>query len=205
MKYDVFISYSRDDKSIVHPFTEYISKATSRNCWLDLKGIENSEEFEEVIMRAINGCQVVLFMLSDNSLKSKWTKREVYYAEGEGKRIVPVLVDGDKFRGWFKFHFGNVDFVKINSEEQKEKLMANLRTWLGVEKKEGNIKENTMSSQTTIGIGRIENSSSNKKTVWKHITEKWHTTSSIIKWGAVINIPIFICYAIYAYMSRITD
>ena len=72
-------------------------------------------------------------MLSNSSLKSKWTKREVYYAEGEDKRIVPILIDGQRLRGWFKFHFGNVDFVDIQSEEQKAKLINNLRTWLGVE------------------------------------------------------------------------
>lgn len=133
---DVFISYSRDDKLQVHPFAEYISKAISKNCWIDLKGIESGDEFEDVIMRAIDECQVVLFMLSDSSLKSKWTKREVLYAEGEGKRIVPVLVDGDKLRGWFKFHFGNVDFIDIQSEEQKEKLIGNLKTWLGSDEEE---------------------------------------------------------------------
>ena len=131
---EIFISYSRDDKALVHPFVEQISKAVGKDCWIDMKGIESGEEFEEVIMKAIDECEVMLFMLSDSSLKkSKWTKREVYYAEDEGKRIVPVLIDGDKLRGWFKFHFGNVDYIDIRSEEQKQKLISNLRDWLGVE------------------------------------------------------------------------
>ena len=133
MAREIFISYSREDKELVHPFAEYISRAVNRDCWIDLKGIESGEEFEEVIIEAINECQVVLFMLSDSSLRSKWTKREVYYAEGEGKRIVPVLVNGENLRGWFKFHFGNVDFINLLSKEQKEKLVRDLRSWLGVE------------------------------------------------------------------------
>ena len=128
---DIFISYSRDDKTLVHPFVEYISNAVGKDCWIDLNSIESGEEFEEVIMKAIDECQVVLFMLSDSSLASKWTKREVYYAESEGKRIVPVIVNGEYLRGWFRFHFGNVDYININSEEQKKKLVENLRTWLG--------------------------------------------------------------------------
>lgn len=133
MKYDIFISYSRDDKSLVHPFAEYINRSISRNCWIDLKGIESGAEFEDVIMRAIDECQVVLFMLSDNSLRSRWTKREVLYAESEGKRIIPILIDGDKLRGWFKFHFSNVDYIDIKSEEQKEKLVVNLKSWLTID------------------------------------------------------------------------
>lgn len=161
MKYDIFISYSRDDKSLVHPFAEYISKSVSRNCWIDLKGIESGTEFEDVIMKAIDECQVVLFMLSDNSLKSKWTKREVLYAEDEGKRIVPVLVDGDKLRGWFKFHFSNVDYIDIKSEEQKEKLVANLKSWLAIGEENSNaenseIKETGEIASNTVGGDIIE-------------------------------------------------
>ena len=128
--YDVFISYSRHDKEAVFPLVEQINKALNVECWIDLEGIESGEQFENTIIKAIDECKVVLFMLSDNSLNSDWTKREVYYAEGENKRIVPVLVKGGKLRGWFKFHFGNVDFIDIRSEEQKEKLIRNLKTWL---------------------------------------------------------------------------
>ncbi len=140
MEREIFISYSRNDKAVVLPYVKQISEAVGRNCWIDLKGIESGVEFEEVIIKAIDECQVVLFMLSDSSLRSKWTKREVIYAEDEGKRIVPVLVDGERLRGWFKFHFGNVDFIDIRSEEQKQKLVGNLRTWLGIEEEEARRK-----------------------------------------------------------------
>ena len=125
----IFISYSRNDKSLVYPIVEQIEKELGIKCWIDLNGIKSGEEFEEIIIQAIDECKIVLFMLSDNSLKSKWTKREVYYAEDEGKRIIPVLVDGDKLRGWYKFHFGNVDYIDIHSKEQIEKLISNLKYW----------------------------------------------------------------------------
>ena len=138
MAHEIFISYSRHDKDFVHPFVQQISEAIGKKdcCWIDLKGIESGEEFEDIIIQAIDDCKVVLFMLSNSSLKSKWTKREVYYADGEDKRIVPILIDGQRLRGWFKFHFGNVDFIDIHSEEQKTKLMDNLRKWLEVEDEE---------------------------------------------------------------------
>ena len=129
---EIFVSYSRKDKDVVFPLIEHINKELKLNCWIDLKGIKSGEVFEEVIIDNIDNCQVVLFMLSDASLKSKYTKREVYYAEDEGKRIVPVLIDGDKLRGWFKFHFGNVDYIDIRFDEQKDKLIRNLKSWLAV-------------------------------------------------------------------------
>lgn len=129
---DIFISYSRQDQDIVIPFVKSIEQRFGPVCWIDLEGIEYGSQFEDVIVDAIDACKVVLFMLSDNSLVSKWTKREVTYAENEGKRIVPVVIDGKGLRKWFKFHFGNIDYVDLKSQEQQEKLYKNLATWLGV-------------------------------------------------------------------------
>ena len=67
MERDIFISYSRLDKEVVLPYVKQISEAVERECWIDLKGIESGVEFEEVIIKAIDECQVVLFMLSDSS------------------------------------------------------------------------------------------------------------------------------------------
>lgn len=131
-KHDIFISYSRQDQALVIPLVERINKEVGALCWIDLDGIESGEEFEEVIMKGIEESQVVLFMLSEASLKSPWTKREVYYAESENKRIVPVLIDGDKLRGWFKFHFGNLDYIDVHSAEHQEKLISNLKSWVGI-------------------------------------------------------------------------
>ena len=130
----IFISYSRIDKNIVFPFVKRIEQELNTTCWIDSEGIESGSQFEEVIVNAIEESNVVLFMLSDSSINSKWTKREVLYAEDERKRIVPVVVDKKGLRKWFKFHFGNVDYIDINDEGQCDKLLNNLASWIGVER-----------------------------------------------------------------------
>ena len=129
---DIFISYSRQDQDIVLPFVTSIEQRFGSVCWIDLDGIESGSQFEDVIIDAIDACKVVLFMLSDNSLASKWTKREVLYAEKKNKRIVPIVFDGKGLRKWFEFHFCDIDYVDLESQEQQEKLFKNLATWLGV-------------------------------------------------------------------------
>lgn len=62
-------------------------------------------------MDAIEASKIVLFILSDNSINSQWTKCKVLYAENEEKRIVPIVIDGKGLRKWFKFHIGNVDYI----------------------------------------------------------------------------------------------
>jgi len=132
----IFISYSRIDKNIVFPFVKRIEQALNTTCWIDFEGIESGSQFEEVIVNAIDESEVVLFMLSDSSISSKWTKREVLYAEDEGKRVVPIVVDKKGLRKWFKFHFGNVDYIDINDKGQCDKLLNNLASWIGVERKD---------------------------------------------------------------------
>ena len=131
---NIFISYSRHDKDIVFPFVERIEKELNTTCWIDYEGIESGSQFEDVIVNAIEESKIVLFMLSDNSINSQWTKREVLYAEDEGKRIVPVVIDGKGLRKWVRFHFGNVDYIDINKEEQCEKLLNDMFTWIEVKK-----------------------------------------------------------------------
>lgn len=126
----IFISYSRHDKDLVFPFVERLERELQEKCWIDLEGIESGSQFEDVIIHAIDGCEILLFMLSEKSLQSEWTKREVYYAEEEQKRIIPVVLDHKGLHGWFKFHFGKIDYIDIHSEERCEKLFTDLRAWL---------------------------------------------------------------------------
>ena len=128
----VFVSYTRADKDIVFPFVAQLEKELHIRCWIDLSGIETGDQFEDVIMEAIDTSTIVLFMLSDHSLKSDWTRREVFYAHNMRKRVLPIVIDGKGLRGWFLFHFGNIDFIDITSEEQRSKLSMNLRGWLGI-------------------------------------------------------------------------
>lgn len=130
----IFISYSRIDKNTVFPFVRRIEQELNTICWIDSEGIEGGSQFEEVIVNAIDESKVVLFMLSDSSINSMWTRREVFYAEDEGKKIVPIVIDGKGLRKWFKFHFGNVDYIDIQDEEQCDKLLNNLASWIGVKR-----------------------------------------------------------------------
>lgn len=197
MEREIFISYSRNDKAVVLPYVKQINEAVGRNCWIDLKGIESGVEFEEVIINAINDCQVVLFMLSDSSLRSKWTKREVIYAEGECKRIVPVLVNGNKLRGWFKFHFGNVDFIDIRSEEQKEKLIRNLRTWLGMEEdakckaeEEAKREAEKEKGRKAKGAKHVAKEEVKRKAEETNLIKKWKSNQSVSPLNPFTAIPL---------------
>ena len=129
MKCDVFISYSRADLHQVEPFVKMIEQRANVKCWIDWSGIESGSQFEDVIVRAIDSVDVVLFFISENSINSHYAKLEINYAYNVEKKVVPVILDGGNLRGWFLFKFGAVDFIDIRSQRQCDKLIQNLQEW----------------------------------------------------------------------------
>lgn len=132
MKYDVFISYSRKDFDEVSALMEAICKEIpGLSMWFDVNGIESGDDFEEKIIDAIDNSSFLLFALSDNSLDSEWTKKEVMYAKNTGKRIVPVLLKGAQLKSWFLFKFSTTDCIDSTNRIHMEKLCRNLSDWIG--------------------------------------------------------------------------
>ena len=89
----IFISYKRVDKEKVFRIKDQIEATISEKCWIDLDGIESDAQFANVIINAINECEVFLFMYSKSHNKivdyeNNWTIRELNFAQEKKKRIV---------------------------------------------------------------------------------------------------------------------
>lgn len=130
-KYDIFVSYSRADIDVVKRLVGDIHEKTKARCWVDWNGVESGAKFADVIINAIDTVDTVLFVLSDNSMASDFARMEIDYARNTGKKIVPVVVDGGKLRGWFLFFFGSIDYIDVKVPMQYEKLLRNIGDWFG--------------------------------------------------------------------------
>lgn len=189
-KTPLFVSYSRFDKDVVIPFIERLEKELNIQCWIDLEGIKSGDQFEDQIISAIDKAEVVLFMLSDNALQSKWTKREVLYAECENKRIIPIVTDGKGLRGWFKFHFGNVHYENISSESDFVHLISNLRSWISnVQSHTGDLCGHTWVDLgigvkwSSVNIGAIQPADAGFYFAWGETQSKLNYTWENYKYG----------------------
>ena len=137
----IFISYKRADKERVFVIKDSIEQATGERCWIDLDGIESDAQFVEVIMNAIDDCEVFLFMRSAEHNKitnhrTDWTIREVNYALGERKRIVFVALDNSPLPRWFKFMFPNQQEIDATDNARLKGLCADLQSWLGLQRRQ---------------------------------------------------------------------
>lgn len=143
--FDIFISYSRKDFDEVNTFLNLLKRRIpGLRCWFDLTGIESGDEFMDKIVTAIDKSDKVLFMVSDNSIMSPWTKKEVIYAENTGHTLIPVLLRGAKLKGWFLFNYGLIDSIDSSDPRQVDKLIDNLKNWQNSSTKESS-RNNSLS------------------------------------------------------------
>ena len=139
----IFVSYKRQDKDIVYPIVEEIKQNTGIDCWIDLEGIESGDQFQNVIIDAIDNADIVVFMLSKNFIapyrdeitgeidlkKQTFPEKEVMYALRHNKRLIPISIDGTTVYDckWLEFNCSGLDCINWGVEEQQIKLLNNLR------------------------------------------------------------------------------
>ena len=115
MEYDVFISYSRKDSAIVDQFVRALTDAGYR-VWIDSDGIYSGDQFIEKIPKAIDQSTIVLFFSSVHSNSSKWTLKEINYAQENEKKIIPIRLDNNKV-GSIQFLLRGIDFIPYNPQQ----------------------------------------------------------------------------------------
>lgn len=146
-KYDVFISYSRkdylDENGQVIPGNE-VSKIIDRfnaekiSYWLDKDKVLSGNDFTEKIIDNIEASRIFVYLSSANANSSKWTKREVAYADDLGKYIIPVQIDNASYNKQVAFHIIDLAFIPYyaNPESGLDELITSIKTHLAKQQAE---------------------------------------------------------------------
>ena len=90
---DVFISYSRADGAFVRELHTFLT-GNGKDVWVDWEDIPPASRWEEDINDSIDSAESFVFVISRNSLASKYSLDELRHAGERGKRIVPIACDG---------------------------------------------------------------------------------------------------------------
>lgn len=108
-----FISYSSRDREIVLPLVRCLV-AGGLEVWVDQGGIEAATSWADRIIAALDAAEVALFCLSNHSCSSEEVFRELSYASGAKKRLVPVLLEDVELPRRFKYHLAGLQFVQVH-------------------------------------------------------------------------------------------
>ena len=87
---ELFISYSRKDKSFVQKLQEALKEA-NRDVWVDWQDIPPTAEWLKEIASAIDTTQAIVFVISPDSIASQTCNIELTYAHEHNKRLIPIV------------------------------------------------------------------------------------------------------------------
>ncbi|HEX7332229.1 MAG TPA: TIR domain-containing protein [Pyrinomonadaceae bacterium] len=89
-RFDVFISYSRDDEVFVRRLYDTLNEK-ERRAWVDWKGIPPTADWMAEVFSAVESADNFIIVLSQASLASEVCAREIQHAVKCRKRLVPFV------------------------------------------------------------------------------------------------------------------
>jgi WD40 repeat protein len=92
MAFDVFISYSSQDKPTADAACAALESANIR-CWIAPRDINPGRDYAESIIDAIESARVFVLIFSNSANASPQVKREVERAVSKGLPIIPVRIE----------------------------------------------------------------------------------------------------------------
>ena len=131
--FDCFISYNRHDEKFVEALRK-ILLLLRVPCWfapsdyrINTEWNSEPEEYElrRDLYNVLDACDVVILIVSNNSMKSKWVKSEV--GRVKNQRVVPILLENiekalEAKTRWLEI-FGYIDFRgRANQTELFQKI-----------------------------------------------------------------------------------
>ena len=153
----VFLSYSRRDLDFVEQLAADLKK-TGLDVWYDLSGLDGGAPWRKAIEKAIRASDVVVVVLSPDSVNSQWVEREYLFASNHGKKVIPVLYKQCEL----PLYYLNVHYIDFQGNKYKRNFDALLENLQGGLERQGEI-EAIPASQTAkprnqkmfVGVGGL--------------------------------------------------
>lgn len=123
---EVFLSHSSKDRKFANALTEVL-RHHSVPVWFSKTNVKGAQQWHDEIGAALKRCDWFLLILSPNSVKSMWVKRELLFALQQNhyeNRIIPLLLrpcDHERL-SWTLSLFEFVDFTGVHDDGCRELL-----------------------------------------------------------------------------------
>lgn len=131
MSKPVFISYSSAEYNEAKQIAKRI-EAAGYGYWMAPESIEGGKSYAQQIPQAIHGAEVILVVLSQKAMDSKWVAKEVDRAINENKRVMPFLIEDAPMTDEFQFYLTNVQNYRgyLDFDAEFSRLLADLRNYI---------------------------------------------------------------------------
>lgn len=142
MSYDIFISYSKEDKLTAEAICKEL-ETSGVQCWIAPRDISEGDDWTAAIIGGMNQCQVMVMVFSSVTNMSSHVHREVGHAFNRGLTVIPFRVEDTAASDRFQYYLDSVQWLNAfpppieqylpRLAERVNKLLAKLRTGGGPE------------------------------------------------------------------------
>ena len=133
MSHDVFISHSAHDKEVANAVCHRMEEAGIR-CWIAPRDVRAGEAWDDAIVTALAGTQIVVLVFSAAADKSRAVRNEIVNALDAGKIVFPFRIEDIAPSGGLQFHLSRVHWLDAMSpplEAHIDNLVENAKRQLG--------------------------------------------------------------------------
>jgi hypothetical protein len=121
----IFISYKREELQQISKYLEWII-TWGHAVWNDQQ-IPGSVDWLAELEERLTGCILQLAFLSQAAVDSKWIQREIHFADGLNKPILPIWLEPLQLRGGLNLVLFRSQHLMISDPAFKDKLQEALR------------------------------------------------------------------------------
>lgn len=119
MPYDVCISYSSRDRDRILVMAEQL-RGAGVSVWIDQGGIDAAALWTAEIVKAIDGCKVLLLALSTSAAESPNVVKEVSLALDRKKHILPVNLEPVEVPVALRYPLAGIQHVDLFGDKAQE-------------------------------------------------------------------------------------
>lgn len=121
MTFDVFISYSSKDQVVANAACARLESAGIR-CWIAPRDIGAGRDWGEAIIEAIECCQVMVLVFSENANQSHQIKREIERATSKGLPVLPMRIEEVLPSRSLEYFIGSVHWLDALTQPLEQHL-----------------------------------------------------------------------------------
>ena len=129
---DVFISYKSEEEAEARRIRDVLER-NGISCWMAPDSIPAGSNYMMQIPQAIEGCKVMIVVISEKSQKSTWVKNEFSEAVSKNKLVIPYVIQDCRLQDDFAFSMSTIQQVYAwkNEEQAMQRVVRDIRQALG--------------------------------------------------------------------------
>ena len=124
---DVFLSYSREDKTRVLDLAAKLRSA-GVSLWIDQGGIEGAALWGESIVKALEGAKVLMLMVTPAAVRSHNVTKEVMLASERKGHILPVHLEPTTIPSGLKYPLAGIQHIEFYQGDPDDSFRSVLQS-----------------------------------------------------------------------------